>query len=183
MKGISILYSYEIKWRTYELSWIIRNDISIWNHMKDIWIIQKWNSHGWSAEINHGHSTPVLNWLDSWRFTNPTLTEKNDLARSESLPTSFGITHDSQIHTHFQSAQYVFPFLGCQSWAVQETSSNEHENYLLTKALKKIIPARDPNKWGGEKEARLVVVMMMTMIHRWEHRGADIWEHMRAHMW
>ena len=30
----------------------------------------------------------------------------------------------------------------------------------------KIIPARDPKQWGGEKEARLVVVMMMTMTHR-----------------
>ena len=31
---------------------------------------------------------------------------------------------------------------------------------------KSIIPARDPKQWGGEKEARLVVVMMMTMTHR-----------------
>ena len=29
----------------------------------------------------------------------------------------------------------------------------------------KIIPARDPKQWGVEKEARLVVVMMMTMTH------------------
>ena len=31
----------------------------------------------------------------------------------------------------------------------------------------KIIPASDPKQWRGEKEARLVVVvMMMTMTHR-----------------
>ena len=37
-----------------------------------------------------------------------------------------------------------------------------------------------PNSVGGQKDTRLVAVMMRMMTHRWEHRGADIGEHMRA---
>ena len=39
---------------------------------------------------------------------------------------------------------------------------------------------RPQTVWRGQKDIRLVVVMIKMMTHRWEHIGADIWEHMRA---
>ena len=70
----------------------------------------------------------------------------------------------------------------------RSTRSGQVNVFSWLVAPKKLSRQETPNSGGGQKETRIVVVMMMTMTHMRAHTGEHIYEsteestHVRAHI-